>query len=369
MNFTVGKVLDKFGSNDMRDPHAYKILRNEEELWDIFTRKEEYRPAQLDEHDRFPYSPSLYKDITDPRLSRYFVDNGFQAEYPDDRKFAVCLTHDVDEIYPPRSHSILSSIYYIKSLDLTGLKNQVFWKSKGQEASPYWNFKDIMALEDKFNAKSTFFFMSAKRDVRRFRYNIESLEGKLGSIVDAGWEVGLHGGYYAYNNLEEIVLEKQRLERVVGREVIGYRNHYLRFMVPKTWELLAEAGFMYDSTFGYGDAVGFRNGMCHPFRPYNLKSDGSIDILEIPLCIMDTALWKSGPRTEDMWNTVEKMMDVTEKFGGVLTLLWHNNMFNCPFRDRLCKIYEKILADAQKRRAWLASADEIYKWWIDGEWN
>jgi peptidoglycan/xylan/chitin deacetylase (PgdA/CDA1 family) len=352
---------------DLRHPGAYEILRQNEDLWNLYARKEEYPPVRLDDHGRFAYSSNSYPDISNPLLSQYLINKGFKTEYPENRKFAICLTHDVDEIYPPPSHTLLSSLYYLKDLDFTGLKNQLFWRRQGQQLSPYWNFKEIMALEEEFDAKSTFYFLAADRDIRRFRYDVEVLGDELGDISDCGWEVGLHGGYYAYDRWEEMAEEKRRLERIVGKEIVGYRNHYLRFRVPDTWEYLAKAGFKYDSTFGYGDMVGFRNGMCHPFRPYNLKKDSFIDILEIPLCIMDMALWgmKSKSNAVDLWTTLDRMMKVAERHGGVLTILWHNNMFNCPFRETLRRLYGKVLAEGHKRNAWLTSAEEIWRWWID----
>jgi peptidoglycan/xylan/chitin deacetylase (PgdA/CDA1 family) len=355
---------------DLRDNDAYDILRQSEDLWSLYARKEEYTHVGLDAHGRFSYSSgsNSYADISDPLLSRYLVNEGFKTQYPEGKKFAICLTHDVDEIYPPPSHALLSSFCHLRNLDLKGLKGQILWRRwGGRQLSPYWNFKEIMAIEEKFDAKSTFYFLAADRDIKRFRYEIEVLEDELCAITDGGWEVGLHGGYYAYDRWEEMAKEKRRLEGVLGREIIGYRNHYLRFRVPDTWEHLAKAGFKYDSTFGYADVVGFRNGMCHPFRPYNLKTDSYIDILEIPLCIMDMALWgmRSKSNAAGLWETLNDLMKVVERYGGVLTILWHNNVFDCPFRETLCKLYTKILAEGRKRNAWLTSAEEIRRWWID----
>jgi peptidoglycan/xylan/chitin deacetylase (PgdA/CDA1 family) len=360
-------TITKREPSDLRNPKAYEILRHNVDLWNLYTRKEEYSPVRLDDHGRFDYSSSGYPDISNPLLSQYLIDNGFKAEYPENRKFAICLTHDVDEIYPPTSHALLSSLYHLRNLDLKSLKNQLFWKRQGRTFSPYWNFKEIMALEERYDAKSTFYFMAADRDIRRFRYDIEELEDELCAIADGGWEVGLHGGYYAYDQWKEMAKEKRRLESVLGREIVGYRNHYLRFRVPDTWEQLAKAGFKYDSTFGYGNIIGFRNGMCHPFRPYNLNVSSYIDILEVPLCIMDMALWdlKSKSGAGDIWGTFDKLMKIAERCGGVLTILWHNNMFNCPFREPLCRLYSKILAEGRERNAWLTSAEEIWRWWID----
>ena len=340
-------------------------LKQNKELWDLFTRKEEYSPEQLDRYNRFTYHLSSNEDILEPKVSKFLIESGLnlKLEYPENKKFAICLTHDVDEIYPPLSHTLLSSLHYMKNLNFNGLKDQLFWKYKGKEFSPYWNFKEIVALEGKYGAKSSFYFLATDKDIRRFRYNIEDLENELGFIVDKGWEVGLHGGYYAYNNLEEMKKEKKRLEGVINKSIIGYRNHYLRFKVPDTWELLAKAGFKYDTTFGYSDAVGFRNGMCHPFMPFNLNTNKEIDILEIPLIIMDGALFGSVKSFEEAWEITKRLIDSVEEYNGVLTLLWHSNNFNCTFKENWVKFYMKILEYGYEKNAWITSEEEIYGRW------
>lgn len=347
----------------------HEMLRQNRELWDLFTRKEEYFPKQLDKYDRFTYAFSNYKNILEPKVSKFLVENSSKMEYPENKNFAVCLTHDVDDIYPPPSHTLISSLYCMKNFNFNGLKSQLFWKNKGKEFSPYINFKQIIKLEEKYNAKSSFYFIATDRDIRRFRYNIDDLGNELGFIVDKGWEVGLHGGYYAYNNLEEIKKEKNILEKVLGKKVIGYRNHYLRFKVPDTWEFLAMAGFGYDTTFGYSDMVGFRNGMCHPFKPFNLNSDKEIDILEISLGIMDGSIFSLIKNPGEAWDTTKKLIDTVEKYNGVLTLLWHNNIFNCPFRENWLKFYKKILHYCCEKNAWMTSGKEIWEWWRHGYKN
>ena len=76
----------------------------------------------------------------------------------------------------------------------------------------------------------------------------------------------------------------------MGKSIIGARNHVLRFKTPDSWVMLAKAGFKYDTTFHYHDMVGFRNGMCHPFYPFDLNKNNTIEILEIPLIVSDIAL-------------------------------------------------------------------------------
>jgi peptidoglycan/xylan/chitin deacetylase (PgdA/CDA1 family) len=351
---------------DMPMVHQNNILskiRQKEDLWNLFTRKEEYSPQNLDQHERFIHAYSANQDILEPSVSQYLMNNGYRIEYPDHKSFAVCLTHDVDEIYPPNKHILLSSFTCIKNMDFEELNDHLFWKLRGKEKSPYWNFREIMDLEEKYGAHSSFYFLATDADIRRFRYNIEDLDGELSHITDRGWEVGLHGGYYAYNNLDEILREKERLERVLGQKVIGYRNHYLRFQIPDTWEILARAGFKYDTTLGYPDKVGFRNGMCHPFQPYNLNTNTEINVLEIPLAIMDGTLFDSVRSYDEAWEMAKKVVDTVASCQGVLTLNWHTNNFNCPFRDSWFSLYEKILKYCSEKNAWMDSTKNYMDWW------
>ena len=347
---------------------SWDIIKSEADISDLFARKEEYSPEQLDKHGRFQYAFSKYRNISEPRVSRYLVEHGFRVKYPDNHRFAVCLTHDVDEVFPPIIHMLLSSLHSAKSLKFSQIGQQVLWKFSRRWPSPYRNFRHIIELERKYNARSTFYFMATERDPIRFRYSIEDIEDDLKYITDSGWDVGLHIGYYSFDNLDSVIAEKNRLEKVLGKNVIGCRNHYLRFRVPDTWEILAQAGFKYDTTFGYSDATGFRNGMCHPFRPVNLNNNRQIDIMEIPLHIMDARFMGSlgfTPVTNEVLRQIEKLVDSVEECNGVLTVLWHNDSFSCPFMENLAELYTHILDYCSAKGAWLASADDIYRYFCE----
>jgi peptidoglycan/xylan/chitin deacetylase (PgdA/CDA1 family) len=347
---------------------AYDVLKQHRELWDLYTRKEEYMPKRRDQYDCFPYAAGTYQDILEPMVSKYLVDNGFDSRYPANKQFAVCLSHDVDEIYPPLNHALLSSLTCIKKQDFSGLTKQIFWKLRGREKSPYRNFRRIMDLEEKYSACSSFYFLATNSDITRFRYNIEDLEDELGRINDRGWEVGLHTGYYAFNDSEKILREKKRLEKVLDGEVTGNRNHYLRFQVPDSWEYLKRAGFRYDTSLGYNEMVGFRNGMCHPFRPFNLHTGREINILEIPLTIMDDTLFESTMSYEEVWELSKRLIDTVAEYHGVICLNWHSESFNCPFKDPREIMYKKILQYCSDKKAWMTSGEKIYEWWEKNEY-
>jgi len=338
-----------------------ETLKQNAELWDLFTKKEEYNSAFSDQFERFPYYLSNQRDIFDPKVSRFLVENGLLPEYPEGKKFAVCLTHDIDFAYPDKLYPIFGTVKAFARGDLTNAVKMPFSRISKQ-CNLFWNFRDIMALEAKYNAKSSFYFMALQPGEEDFNYKIEDLKEELRFISDNGWEVGLHGGHKSYNSFEDIVEKKQRLEKVLGKQVIGYRNHYLKFKVPDTWELLSKAGFKYDATFGYSDCAGFRNGLCHPFRPYNLNTEKQIDILEFPLVIMDRTLLRDYMRlgVEKAWELIKRLIDKVEQYNGLVTTLWHNNML---VEEQYRKMYENLLKYASSKNAWITSGEEVFNWW------
>jgi peptidoglycan/xylan/chitin deacetylase (PgdA/CDA1 family) len=357
------------------DAQLEQELRRNNELWDFFTRKEEYSPMFLDNYQRFPYYLSINRDILEPRVSAFLIENGLEVEYHEGKRFAVCLTHDIDAVYLSRAEIGFSAA---TSLVKHQVKNAFKMSSKMiRRWRPLWNFKDIMALEEKYGAKSSFYFLSLEEKDTDFSYRIQDLENELGNIVDKGWEVGLHGGHRAYDSLDEIRAEKERLEKVLGRKVIGYRNHFLRFRVPTTWEVVSSAGFGYDTTFSYMDMIGFRNGMCHPFRPFNLNTNEEIDLLEIPLNIQDMTLGETCMRldVERAFEVTKYLIDTVEKYHGVITILWHNSHLLDEKTSQVVvfdkglnkKFYEKILDYSSKKNAWITSGEEIWKQWTQNK--
>ncbi len=337
-----------------------KKVEQNKELWELFTKKEEYDATLRDKYGRFPYYLSSQRNVFEPEVSEFLLKNGLSPEYPEGRKFAVCLTHDIDFVYTGVLNTAARTVKALKKGQFAEASLLPFSRIN-KTWSPLWNFRRIMDLEEKYGAKSTFYFLTLDPGNEDFTFSIEELEGELTRISDEGWEVGLHGGHEAYNNSVEMKKKKEKLEKVLGKEVTGYRNHYLRFKTPETWELLANAGFSYDSTFGYHDCAGFRNGMCHPFKPYNLRTGKEIDILELPLTIMDTTLFHSQMRLDfkQAWTLTERLILTVEQCRGVLTVLWHNTYMQGEYLE----FYKKLLKYCSEKGAWMASGAQICNWW------
>jgi peptidoglycan/xylan/chitin deacetylase (PgdA/CDA1 family) len=280
--------------------------------------------------------------------------------WPDGARFALCLTHDVDRVKKFWWHS---TYYFLKTGNLHHLKT-LFAK----HGEPYWNIEKIMGIEEKLGVRSTFFFLNESKKLKIFRP--KTYELALGNydifdsqVVEAirkldmgGWEIGVHGSYDSYNNVMLLAKEKRELEIIVGKPIMGIRQHYLNLEVPKTWELQREVGFKYDASFGFNDRIGFRDYKTRPFRPF------SDEFLEIPLAIMDAPLFDSSSDAEDGWHKCEEQISRAENAEGLLTVLWHNNRFDDEEYSGQGRIYEKIIEECKRRKAWIGTGEDVWSW-------
>ncbi len=122
--------------------------------------------------------------------------------YPGGRKFAVCLTHDVDTLSFPVGAVVRETVETLlqgqttKSLK-TASSNalKMFLSGANEKLNPSSNFAQIMDLESKYGAKFTFFFLLSDHIFDIEGCKIGKLRKKLKSIADAGWGIGLHGGH------------------------------------------------------------------------------------------------------------------------------------------------------------------------------
>lgn len=282
--------------------------------------------------------------------------------WPDGRKFSLCLTHDVDVVDKRYMHC---AYYFVKNRDLYQLKS-LFTKNR---ELPFWNFDKIIDIESRFNVRSSFFFLNETKKASMLRpkkyaltygnYNIN--DPRIMEIIRTlganGWEIGVHGSYDSFCDKELLIREKKVLEGIVGKPILGIRQHCLNLDIPRTWQLQEEAGFKYDSSFGYRDRIGPRDGIDVPFYPLD---DG---ILEIPLTIMDMPLFASNKDVNQAWEKCKSIIGAVEKRGALLTILWHNNRFNENEYPGQIKIYEQIIEECQRRGAWIATGEEIFNWW------
>ncbi len=278
--------------------------------------------------------------------------------WPGKNNFAVWLTHDVDRVQKTYQYFT----HFLKTRNLEHLKGLIRKKNE-----PYWNFKNILKIERKYKVKSTFFFLNESKKIElldystwklclgRYNFSDKKISTVIRNLDNVGWEVGLHGSYDSYNNKDILRKEKDQLEAILGKPIEGIRQHYLNLDVPVTWKLQEELGFKYDASFGLTEEVGFREGICRPFYPFDN------DFLEIPLTIMDSPLMDNYQCKKERLKIINDLLDVAEANNSIITILWHQRVFNEKEFPGYSETYEDIIVECKKRKAWFATGSEIYR--------
>jgi hypothetical protein len=133
--------------------------------------------------------------------------------------------------------------------------------------------------------------------------------------------------------------------------------HWLYFAADAPGKL-DRAGFWYDSTVGYNETIGYRAGTTQVFRPV-----GATTLLELPLHIMDTALFYPNYLNldyDEAGRRIGDMIDHACTFGGVLTINWHDRSI-AP--ERLWgDFYAGLVDKLRENGGWCTSAGRAVTW-------
>jgi hypothetical protein len=298
--------------------------------------------------------------------------------------FTVCLSHDIDFLRirdHKFDHTMFGFLYralfisFVKFLKgkLSFSKLLRNWSASFFLPGVYLGFiKDYFFQFDKYleaekDLASTFYILPFKNKpgidsagqthrARAARYDINDIEPEIKKLILAGREIALHG-IDAWRDPANGREELQRIARITGNNRVGIRSHWL-YQYEKSPQHLEEAGFIYDSSVGYNDTIGYHSGTTQVFRPLRART-----LFELPLHIMDTALFYAGHMDlaePQAMALVEGIMANAQRFGGVLTINWHDRSMG---PERLWDtFYKSILARLKDMRVWFATASQAVSW-------
>jgi hypothetical protein len=191
---------------------------------------------------------------------------------------------------------------------------------------------------------------------RATAYDVSDIRDWAARLSAAGCELGVHG----IDAWHSVPKGRDELNRVVAETAAAGRGIRMHWLLgdERTAATLEQAGYAYDSTAGYNDAIGYRNGTAQVFRPAGAES-----LLELPLHIQDGALFYpqkldlSEPEAE---KRCAAFIDRACSFGGVLTLLWHDRSHG-PERF-WGEFYIRLIERLKAANAWFGTAGQIVEW-------
>lgn len=259
-----------------------------------------------------------------------------RAEWPDGKKFAVVLSHDVDFIpVRPLDNTVQGAKTLMRHLIRQRDPAEAWRAFRGWCSStvagrdPYGCVPQIIEREHAMGLRSSFQVAVGHRHPNDVNYHIEDdrVRDYLRAITNAGFDLCLHGSFRSTENtgwyLEETELLAARLARPLGS-----RQHFLSFDYDNLFSAQEAAGIRYDMSMGYPDRPGPRAGFSFPYFPYNLREDRPYRVLEISLFMMDVTL--SGYmklRHFSARELIEAFLSDLREKGGCASVVWHPIVF------------------------------------------
>jgi len=270
-----------------------------------------------------------------------------KALWPEGVDFASALTHDADRLTAPLSHVMKARKRFSLSLIIKRILSL---------DDPYWNIEKMVNLEAGLNFTSSFYLLVHD-------YNLNGRRDYIKSIAANGWDVGLHGSFGTHESAERMREDFSVFEKETGQKPKGIREHYLKFNPSKTWQIMGDLGFMYDTTWGFNQKPGFRAGVCFPYHPPSSDFE-PLNILELPLVLMDTSLWGyMRLQEEEGFAEVEKAISKVKEHNGLFTILWHQE----ALQMKGGRLYPRILKRLAGENCFVSNAEKIAEWWLSRE--
>ena len=238
----------------------------------MLTRYEEVVSKSRDKFMRFPVEESIayrekflhlpvvnaFIDLFSECIKVALNKTGFELPkkplYPENKEFAVCVTHDIDNLNKSVALQIKDTLlsnspHKIKRvLDL--LKNPF------NKLDLSWTLEYAMNLERIQGIKPSFFFMA---DGARYSLESPTFKNTVKKILKNDFEVGLHPALKTSINRKKIYALLNSLMCSAAHNIQGVRQHYLQIEIPETWQIFSETALAYDTSLGFAGHEGFQS--------------------------------------------------------------------------------------------------------------
>lgn len=353
------------------------------EIFEWLTATYELGCVERDSVGRIPYSASVFaKEKLSPRKPYASVlmawlqneilkrDGGPTAAVPPvspDADHLVISSHDVDFYWVRRIQAItrltknlgIAAQYSQGPRHIRDTSRMLRDVIAGRRAGDY--VPALVHAAEHWNFRSTLFVVARHGHRRDPDYRLCDIRTKLLEARDAGFDVELHGSYTSAIESASLASEANELAASMGNRTRGGRQHWLRFdSHQKLFRSVAAAGLFHDSTLGFPETVGFRNGASFAFPPYDFETEKAFDFLEIPLVLMDGALEAEARATrEEPTAIANAVLGESRRWGwGGVAVLWHNPIEALSVPAAINDVFWRCVAQQERHREkWISASD------------
>lgn len=296
----------------------------------------------------------------------------FVDPWPDGRRWAVSLTHDLDVVEWWPAFTSLRLVELLRNGEIARAA-RVAAAAVGAAGQPVvWRaVAELLATEQRHAVRSTWFILCDRPTLATVRTgDLTYRPGATGArrILDAvraaGHEIGLHGSFVTSDDHARFVTQRSLLHSITGVQPAGVRQHYLRMRAATTPRGMADAGFEYDSTYGFADRNGFRLGTADVLPLWDAEHEQPVGLDEAPFVWMDRALSKyQHVETPRAWiDDALSLADRCRAVEGLWVGIWHPNLAPALGFPDAPEAYAHLVAELARGDAHVAPLGELVTW-------
>lgn len=292
--------------------------------------------------------------------------------WPDGRRWAAALSHDLDVVEWWPAFTALRLAELARRGELARVAHVLAAATRTITRAPVWSaIRELLAVEATYSLRSTWFVLcgqptlaTARAGDLTYRPDAPAARRILDAVREAGHEIGLHGSFATSDRHERFAEQRAALHALVGGDVAGVRQHYLRMRAATTPRGMRAAGFTYDSTCGFADRNGFRLGVADVVPLWDAEQQRRVELDEAPFVWMDRAMSKyqhveePGAWIDDALLLADRCRDVDGLWIGI----WHPNLAPALGFPGAPAAFARLVAELTSRGAHVAPIGDLVAW-------
>lgn len=278
--------------------------------------------------------------------------------------FQIDLTHDVDAVRKTPEIRIKQSAFLAFNAARSALKGE--WQNAGRKTMHFLRFlattpsyqmlERTRNMEAEAGIRSTFHIYGGPPGLRRlspirmlldpgYDAGAADLRDEWRKLLEGEWQIGVHPSYQSSTDAVTIGWEKEVVERACGRSVTRCRQHWLRFSWANTWRAQSLAGLKLDTTLGFNDRPGFRNGAALAFEPWDSLTGRTLPITALPMIFMDSHFYDyQSVGADQRRSAMRYWIDEIRAVGGIGSVNWHPHTLSEDYgwQEGFCDLLDLI---------------------------
>jgi hypothetical protein len=318
----------------------------------LIQRYEEYLPFTADNYGRYPHTDSVaYKNNF---LHLPLVDiwlQKFAAKYAittTNNQFEYLPTYDIDNAFKiigkaPFKKMAIVLKSALQNSNFKAKLHTLFTNTK----DPFDVFEELENMHELYHLKPTYFVLAAAKNglydthILPTKLPMQALIRRINTCAN----IGIHPSWQSGDHPNLIATEINTIATITKQKITSSRQHYLRMLLPQTYNQLIAQGIKKDYSMGYGSYNGFRAATCKPYNWYNITTEQQTDLQIIPFCFMDaTSIYHLKHSTSSAFEQLITYYTCIKNVGGTMVTIFHNDFLGRqPKGNKWMQLYQQFI--------------------------